>query len=202
MWYLQFFQLWEWGFPACGSNCLLSILLMKWNRSHMNKIVIQSAYTSAIERSLLKRNGRDCNSSMHYTISFCHVTTFWKLIGTANFQVVEVTVWTHGSCQAIFPTAWDRHTVQSVLEIAMFTHVPHLDTCYVYTEHLIEAVQVWITSPACTLTVNYYSHFSRPWILPQIKYIHLLQRHTFLCDWIHTVYACLQWVYTPMNSLR
>ena len=106
MWYLQFFQLWDWGFPARGSNCLLSILLMKWNRSHLNKIVMQSAYTSAIEQSLLKRNGCNCNSSMHYTISFCHVTTFWNLIGTANFQVAEVTVWTRGSCQAIFPTAW------------------------------------------------------------------------------------------------
>ena len=32
----------------------------------------------------------------------------WKLIGTANFQAVEVTVWTHRSCQAVSPTAWER----------------------------------------------------------------------------------------------
>ena len=74
------------------------------------KIVMQSAYTSAIERSLLNWNGRDCDSSMHYAIGFycCHVTTFWNLIGTANFQAAEVTVWTRGSCQAVSPTAWER----------------------------------------------------------------------------------------------
>jgi len=71
---------------------------------------MQSAYTSAIERSLLKWNGRDCDGSMHYAIEFycCHVTTFWNLIGTANFQAAEVTVWTRGSCQAVSPTAWER----------------------------------------------------------------------------------------------
>ena len=74
------------------------------------KIVMQSAYTSGIERSLLKWNGRDCDGSMHYAIEFycCHVTTFWKLIGTANFQAAEVTVGTHRSCQAVSPTAWER----------------------------------------------------------------------------------------------
>ena len=42
------------------------------------KFVMQSAYTSAIDRSLLKWNGRDCDGSMHYAIwfYFCHVTTF------------------------------------------------------------------------------------------------------------------------------
>jgi len=30
------------------------------------------------------------------------------LIGTANFQAAEVTVWTRGSCQAVSPTAWER----------------------------------------------------------------------------------------------
>ena len=74
------------------------------------KIVMQSTYTSAIERSLLKWNGRDCDGSMHYAIGFycCHVTTFWNLIGTANFWAAEVTVWTRGSCQAVSPTAWER----------------------------------------------------------------------------------------------
>jgi len=74
------------------------------------KIIVQSAYTSTIERSLLKWNGHDCDGSMHYAVGFycCHVTTFWNLIGTANFLAAEVTVWTHGSCQAVSPTAWER----------------------------------------------------------------------------------------------
>ena len=74
------------------------------------KIIVQSTYTSAIERSLLKWNGHDCDGSMHYSIGFycCHVTTFWNLIGTANFQAAEVTVWTCGSCQAVSPMAWER----------------------------------------------------------------------------------------------
>ena len=42
---LTIFQLWEWGFPAHGSNCLLSVLLLKWNR----KIVAQSDRAIAIE---------------------------------------------------------------------------------------------------------------------------------------------------------
>jgi len=72
------------------------------------KIIMQSAYTSTIERSLLKWNGRDCDGSMHYAIGFycCHVTMFWNLIGTANFQAAAVTVWTGGSCQAVSPMAW------------------------------------------------------------------------------------------------
>jgi len=39
---------------------------------------MQSTYTSAIEQSLLKWNGRDCNGSMHFAIGFycSHVTTF------------------------------------------------------------------------------------------------------------------------------
>jgi len=76
----------------------------------LTKIIVQSAYTSVIERSLLKWNGRDCNGWMHYAIGFycCHVTMFWNLIGTANFQAAEVTVWTRGSCQADSPTAWER----------------------------------------------------------------------------------------------
>jgi len=39
------------------------------------KIVVQNAYTSAIERSLLNWNGCDCDDSMHYAIGFycCHV---------------------------------------------------------------------------------------------------------------------------------
>jgi len=30
------------------------------------------------------------------------------LIGTANLQAAEVAVWTHGSSQAVSPTAWER----------------------------------------------------------------------------------------------
>jgi len=43
-------------------------------------IIMQSAYTSVIERSLLKWNGHDCNSPMHDAIVFyCfHVTMFWR----------------------------------------------------------------------------------------------------------------------------
>jgi len=32
-----FFQLWEQGFPAHQSNCLLYVLLLKWSRSCANK---------------------------------------------------------------------------------------------------------------------------------------------------------------------
>jgi len=41
-------------------------------------IIMQSAYTGVIERSLLKWNGHDCSDSMHYVIRFycCHVTMF------------------------------------------------------------------------------------------------------------------------------
>ena len=45
----------------------------------------------------------------HREIGFhcCHVATFWNIIGTANFLAVEATVWTHRSCQAVSPTAWE-----------------------------------------------------------------------------------------------
>ena len=73
------------------------------------KIVVQSAYTSAIKQPLLKWNGCYCDSSVGCAIGFyCHVTTFWNLIGTANFQAEEVTVWSHRSCQVISPMAWER----------------------------------------------------------------------------------------------
>jgi len=77
---IQFFQLWEWGFPARGSNCLRFVLLWSEIEVAQTKIVMQSAYTSAIEWSLLKWNGCDCDGSMHYAIGFycCHVTTFWN----------------------------------------------------------------------------------------------------------------------------
>jgi len=32
------------------------------------------------------RNGRHCDDSMHNWVYCCHVTTFWNLIGTANFR--------------------------------------------------------------------------------------------------------------------
>ena len=63
------------------------------------KIVMQSAYTSAIERVLLKWNGRDCDSSMHYAIEFycCHVirSEIWLVLPTfrqrkLQFQLAEV----------------------------------------------------------------------------------------------------------------
>jgi len=31
-----------------------------------------------------------------------------NLTRAANFRAAEVTVWTHGSCQAISPMAWER----------------------------------------------------------------------------------------------
>ena len=59
------------------------------------------------EQSVLNWNGCDCDGSMHYAIGFycCRVTTFWNLIGTANFQAAEVTVWTRRSCQAVSPSS-------------------------------------------------------------------------------------------------
>jgi len=38
------------------------------------------------------------------------------LIGTANFQAAEVTVWTRGSCQAVSPTAWECSLVPRLYE--------------------------------------------------------------------------------------
>jgi len=108
----DFFQLWEWDFPARGSNCLLSVLLLKWNRikSFGQRSSCKAPTLAQYARSLLKWNGHDCDGSMHYAIGFyCyHVTMFWNLIGTANFQAAEVTVWTRGSCQTVSPTAWER----------------------------------------------------------------------------------------------
>jgi len=44
------------------------------------------------------------------------------LIGTANFQAAEVTVWTRGSCQAVSPTAWERgYYATRSLETADYT---------------------------------------------------------------------------------
>jgi len=104
-----FYQLRDWAFLLVEAT--LCCPFYYWSEIEVvrTKIVMQSAYTSAIERSLLKRNGCDCDGSIHYVIGFycCHVTTFWNLIGTTNFQVVEETVWTRGSCQAISPTAWE-----------------------------------------------------------------------------------------------
>ena len=46
---------------------------------------------------------------MHDAIWFycCHVISFWNLIGTTNFLAAEVRVWTHRSCQVVFPMAWE-----------------------------------------------------------------------------------------------
>ena len=103
---------------AVGSTTEVNLDVVRTN------FVVQSAYTSTIEWSLLKWNGRDCDGSMHDAIGFycCHVTTFWNLTGTANFQAAEITVWTRqtlspmawewvwtrGSCWAVSPTAWER----------------------------------------------------------------------------------------------
>jgi len=47
---------------------------------------MQSAYTSVIERSLLKWNGRDCDGSMHYAIGFTVVmwlrSEIWLVLPT------------------------------------------------------------------------------------------------------------------------
>ena len=95
---------WQNPFLRCVSHFFISISSFPFLISHVlvptsssaqseteviqTKIVVQSTYTSAITRSLLKWNGRDCDGSMHYAIELycCHVTTFWNLIGTANFR--------------------------------------------------------------------------------------------------------------------
>ena len=72
-------------------------------------IIMQSAYTSVIEWSLLKWNGCDRDSPMHDAIGFycSHVTMFWNFVGTANFPAAEVTVWTRRSWQTVSPMAWE-----------------------------------------------------------------------------------------------
>ena len=57
--------LWQLQYPACGSNCLLSVLFEQ-----------NSSCTSAIEWLLLKWNGCDCDVSMDDAIGFycCRVT--------------------------------------------------------------------------------------------------------------------------------
>ena len=70
---------------------------------------MQSAYTSAIERSLLKWNGRDCDGSMHYAIEFLllscdYVLKFdWycQLSGSGSNSLNSRKL----SCQAVSPTA-------------------------------------------------------------------------------------------------
>ena len=105
-----FFQLWEWAFLLMESTVCSQFFYWSEVEVIRTKIVMQSAYTSAIERLLLKWNGRDCDCSMNYAVGFycCHVTAFWNLIGTANYQVAEVALWGCGSCQAVSPTAWER----------------------------------------------------------------------------------------------
>ena len=102
------------NFSSCENGAFLQLFAVrsttevKWKSFERGS----SCKAPALARSskLLKWNGRDCNSSMHYAIGFycCHVTAFWNLIGTANFQAAEVTVWTRGSSQAVCPTAWEQ----------------------------------------------------------------------------------------------
>jgi len=68
------------------------------------KIIVQSAYTSVIEWSLFKWNGRNCKVSTCDAIWFdyFHVTVLWNLIGTANILAAEVTAWTRVSCRVFF----------------------------------------------------------------------------------------------------
>jgi len=97
-------KLWEQGFHARQSNCLLQVLLLKWSRNHARKNHhAERLHYSAIEQSLLKWNGCDCDISMHD----CRVTALWNLIGTANLLAEEVTVWTWITCQAVSPMAWE-----------------------------------------------------------------------------------------------
>jgi len=74
----EIFQLWEWGFPTHGSNCLLSVLLLKWNKSRSNKFyraehLHQRDWAVAIEVEWvwLRRFDAWCN-----WVYCCHVTTF------------------------------------------------------------------------------------------------------------------------------
>jgi len=48
-------------------------------KSFEQESFVLSAYTSAIERSLLKWNGHDCDVAMHVAVGFycCHVAMFW-----------------------------------------------------------------------------------------------------------------------------
>jgi len=64
-----------------------------WSEAEVvwTKIIVQSAYTSVIERSLLKWNGCVCDVWMQDAVGSycCHVTMFWNLIGTADFLAGE-----------------------------------------------------------------------------------------------------------------
>ena len=72
---------------AC--NCLLQVLRQK--TSKRAKVIVQSAYTIAIERSTIAMNGRDSDVSTHDAIRFT-VGTFSNLIGSANSLAAEVTI--------------------------------------------------------------------------------------------------------------
>ena len=74
-------------FPAAESersirsNCLLQVMLRKSIRIWTNKVIVQSTYTSAIQRLILQWT--DWN-----------VTARWTLIATANSLAAGVAIWT------------------------------------------------------------------------------------------------------------
>ena len=81
--------------PVYGCDVTAIVISCLWKQLFAvgivwTKLIMQSAYTSAIEWLLLKWNGCDCDVSMHDAIGFycCHVTV-WNLISTATFLAGE-----------------------------------------------------------------------------------------------------------------
>ena len=97
-------------------------------------------HCSAIERSLLKWNGRDCNSSTIMQLGFTVVTwqhsEIWLVLPT--FWQWK---WTCGSCQAVFPVAWKQGY------ISLNIHYSHVTkSCKVigpYCHSLVSEPEPW-----------------------------------------------------------
>ena len=60
----------ELSFRARGSNCLRRFCDGRQAEDERSKVVVQSTYTSAIERSAIVMNGYDCHVSTQDTIRF------------------------------------------------------------------------------------------------------------------------------------
>ena len=80
------FQLWEWGFPARGSDCLPSVLQLKWNKSRSDKN--GRAYTSTIDRTLLDWSGMgvtatvQCITHSVFTVAMWLRSKIWLVLPT------------------------------------------------------------------------------------------------------------------------
>ena len=97
------------------------------------KIVMQSAYTSAIERSLL--------------LLSCDY--FWNLIGTANFQAAEVTVWTRGSCARPFLLYWNCFMLSSLPCFYAFCWSAIPTSCYIFNVFYSCKCYIWEGGEQC-----------------------------------------------------